>query len=477
MQHKILYFIRKSNEPIYSFKIEKHKPIRKGYISDKYEDHLINLLYTTRDDTYAPIQDILHFKKLLDALIEGEPIEASITHILNEKFYFCNNQHYATFVYPGMKHIHHSQIKRITDPNIDTIIIEIVKWLVNNPHEKDYIRKILKTYEDVDSLYTYLDKNTNLHCSYNSGSDCTLCQENVYPSLQCSAYCSVNRRCYRYSKLNRRYCSQHYNTKKELHRGLTERYNLNNGFIVADHQEMFTTMSALLKLMENCTIDTSIFVYTDLRGYTYTPNEMSADDFFESNKDLIADLSKTKFIHIRLGNQFQVFGTDLYISQWKNVPSRFSVITIENKQQVINSKLNVWSINRRVKLGRGEFGEIYPINDYCVAKVQSEVTVCKDEIKTLTTLNKSGISPYIFQSLHYPGECVIIMEKLKPIEVYTNAIHKEVKNLELKLLTEYGIKHNDLHKGNVMQTQEGEVRLIDFGLIEKNNNKKQKINE
>jgi Ser/Thr protein kinase RdoA (MazF antagonist) len=52
------------------------------------------------------------------------------------------------------------------------------------------------------------------------------------------------------------------------------------------------------------------------------------------------------------------------------------------------------------------------------------------------------------------------MQKLKPIQEYTDAVRKDVYNLQVKLRDRYGITHKDVHKNNVMQTQDDKIRLI-----------------
>ena len=118
-------------------------------------------------------------------------------------------------------------------------------------------------------------------------------------------------------------------------------------------------------------------------------------------------------------------------------------------------------ISRLKKLGEGEFGSIYDVDETHVLKVTKEQV--KQDILELAS--RSGIGPRISKfQVCSNGEVRYVQEKL--FQPFRAEFESQLPELITRMF-EAGIVHNDLHTENMMADKAGRLFLIDFDLAEK----------
>ena len=133
-------------------------------------------------------------------------------------------------------------------------------------------------------------------------------------------------------------------------------------------------------------------------------------------------------------------------------------------------------------VGTGNFSKVYKLDEDLVLKVIEDPEPVADEIRLLTGLNGTGITPQVYYCAICSNAAFLVMEYLKGqtlldfVDRYEDMGEIPVSFLQwliprlmtkLTLLHKNHIQHNDLHPGNVFVTlvdnQPIDVFLIDLG--------------
>ena len=113
-------------------------------------------------------------------------------------------------------------------------------------------------------------------------------------------------------------------------------------------------------------------------------------------------------------------------------------------------------------------GTIYEDADYPhsrVIKASKTPTGAREMKQEITMQSKlTGIAPTVYEKdIQTSGMTLYSMDRLKPLSEWKETMLPDVMHLVRELLVKHHMVHNDLHQENVMQTQDGAIRLIDFG--------------
>jgi len=128
------------------------------------------------------------------------------------------------------------------------------------------------------------------------------------------------------------------------------------------------------------------------------------------------------------------------------------------------------------RLGGGCYGQVYAYGDV-VYKVGS---VSQDEVNNLNEANArmGGVFPraVLIREADYGAEGIIALERIQGTTLYeylkdedgfVDYSQVDMYLFEIRdILHYYGIRHQDLHCGNVMVTPEGWLRVIDGGMMD-----------
>jgi len=128
----------------------------------------------------------------------------------------------------------------------------------------------------------------------------------------------------------------------------------------------------------------------------------------------------------------------------------------------------------RTKLGEGEFGAAYRVfkadasgNQY-VLKSQEDGYDYRQEIKALKALRNTGVVAELMSAWTCNGKGYMVIEFLKELPKKMSSDQKRYWYDELTkaldILRENNWLHVDTHIGNVMQDEQGNLKLIDFGM-------------
>lgn len=148
------------------------------------------------------------------------------------------------------------------------------------------------------------------------------------------------------------------------------------------------------------------------------------------------------------------------------VPSHLKKTTIQCAQ------MKDWEIVKTTKFGEGKAGAVYlacnttkKSCDY-VAKIQtnSNDQQYEREVEILDKLRNVSYIPRIYASFTCRNTGYIMMEKLFPIKnKKASEVSDDIRGKLESLYKDHKVVFVDIHQGNVMMRENGELVLIDFG--------------
>jgi predicted Ser/Thr protein kinase len=137
------------------------------------------------------------------------------------------------------------------------------------------------------------------------------------------------------------------------------------------------------------------------------------------------------------------------------------------------AQLNNWTIDKTKKLGSGQVGSVYLAckdnNCRYAAKMQTiDDGLFLREVEVIETLKGNRYVPAVYATFICGNMGYIIMEKLTPLTPQTykgtvDSLTSEVAMNLQKMYDTYHVVFVDIHPGNVMVRENGEIVLIDFG--------------
>ena len=146
--------------------------------------------------------------------------------------------------------------------------------------------------------------------------------------------------------------------------------------------------------------------------------------------------------------------------------SPVSPFTLSNNQDIAEKcGQENWLIQNFIS--NGKYGSTYVACDKenCsfVLKIQKADTSFYNEVSALTDLQKTGLSPKIYDAWTCKGNGYIIMEKLVKCELTEEEIYKQIKSITRKL-NKNGWLHVDIHSDNFLcRDNAKKIVMIDFG--------------
>jgi hypothetical protein len=142
----------------------------------------------------------------------------------------------------------------------------------------------------------------------------------------------------------------------------------------------------------------------------------------------------------------------------------------------VNFAISIEEIERDgTRLGGGCYGTVYALGDF-VYKIGA---VSQDEADNLNEANDrmGGTFPraVLIRNPDWGAEGILAMERIHGIQLcdfcmdedgFVDYSMADMYLFEIRdILHQYGIRHQDLHSGNVMVTPEGWLRVVDGGMM------------
>ena len=200
------------------------------------------------------------------------------------------------------------------------------------------------------------------------------------------------------------------------------------------------------------------------------------EPYYTSIKGSISD-NLLRYLRTReLSTLSRIGNYSLQVGDFSDILNVTSDLKFVNPGRVVVNdpipQVTLPEVRDQQKLGEGSYGEVYELDGFAYKRVSIDFEA---EMQGLTLVNRHVQNfNNIVKVIEYDGQKRIFkMEKLIPLPKRVNPFLPQNGNIPIFLqmiqglyaLHSVGLAHNDIKTANVMQTDNGQVKLIDFGLV------------